>query len=83
MSLTIRAVTMADTSEWVRMRRALLPDETGHEVEARDYFARPRGRSVTLVAERPEGWLAGFVEVGSRDFAEGCESQPVAYIKGW
>ncbi|HJZ59928.1 MAG TPA: GNAT family N-acetyltransferase [Gemmataceae bacterium] len=83
MSLAIRAVTAADVAEWLRMRRVLLPDDPGHDAEARDYFARSRRECVTLVAERRGGGLAGFVEVGSRGFAEGCDSQPVAYIEGW
>ena len=29
------------------------------------------------------GRLAGFVEIGSRSYAEGCESAPVAYLEGW
>jgi aminoglycoside 6'-N-acetyltransferase I len=82
-SLAIREVMAADIPEWLRMRRALLPDESGHNAEVRDYFARPTRDAITLVAERPGGGLAGFVEVGSRGFAEGCESQPVAYIEGW
>ena len=83
MALTIRKLTPADVPEGLRMRRALLPDDPAHEAEARDYFVRPSGEAVTLVAERPGGGLAGFVEVGRRSFAEGCDSQPVAYLEGW
>ena len=36
-----------------------------------------------LVAERDDGTLAGFVEIGSRNYAEGCETSPVAYLEGW
>ena len=36
-----------------------------------------------LVADRGDGCLAGFVEVGSRNFADGCDSTPVAYLEGW
>jgi aminoglycoside 6'-N-acetyltransferase I len=81
--ITIREVMAADAPEWLRMRRALLPDDPSHEAEVRDYFSRFARDAVTLVAERPGGGLVGFVEVGSRSFAEGCESQPVAYIEGW
>lgn len=79
----IREVTAADIPEWLRMWRALLPDDPSHEAEVQDYFARRSPDAMTLVAERPGGGLAGFVEVGSRSFAEGCASQPVAYIEGW
>jgi aminoglycoside 6'-N-acetyltransferase I len=83
MEPVIRALTTADIPEWLRMRRALLPDDPGHDAEARDYFTRSRHEAMTFVAERPDGGLAGFVEVGSRSFAEGCDSQPVAYLEGW
>jgi aminoglycoside 6'-N-acetyltransferase I len=36
-----------------------------------------------LVADRGDGWLAGFVEIGSRNYAEGCETSPIAYLEGW
>lgn len=36
-----------------------------------------------LVADRGDGTLAGFVEIGSRPYAEGCETSPVAYLEGW
>ena len=36
-----------------------------------------------IVADRGNGSLAGFVEVGARNYAEGCASTPVAYLEGW
>jgi aminoglycoside 6'-N-acetyltransferase I len=36
-----------------------------------------------FVAERDGGRLAGFVEVGIRDFAEDCETRDVGYVEGW
>ena len=45
------------------------------------WLARPD--VVVLVAERPEGGLCGFAEVGTRDYGEGCETSPVAYLEGW
>ena len=36
-----------------------------------------------LVADRGDGSLAGFVEIGSRNYAQGCESTPVAFLEGW
>jgi aminoglycoside 6'-N-acetyltransferase I len=82
MSLTVRQVTVADADEWLRMQAALFPgvDNRG-DIAA--YFDNPRSDAVTIVAERPSGGLAGFVEVGTRSYAEGCESQPVAYIEAW
>lgn len=43
-----------------------------------------RADSVVLVAARPGGErLAGFAEVGTRPYADGCESSPVAFLEGW
>ena len=36
-----------------------------------------------LVVDRGDGALAGFVEIGSRNYADGCDSTPVAYLEGW
>jgi aminoglycoside 6'-N-acetyltransferase I len=36
-----------------------------------------------FVAERPEGRLGGFIEVGLRNYADGCDTSPVGYVEGW
>ena len=33
--------------------------------------------------ESTGGGLCGFIEVSLRDYAEGCQTSPVAYIEGW
>jgi len=39
---------------------------------------------IILVAELEKNVLAGFVEVGLRSCAEGCDpSRPVGYVEGW
>ena len=39
--------------------------------------------TATFVIERGESRLGGFIEMGQRDYAEGCETSPVAYVEGW
>ena len=78
----IREAIGSDAAEIHRMRCTLLPDEE-HENETARYFAQRRDDEVILVAISEDGTANGFVEVGSRSFAEGCESSPVAYIEGW
>jgi aminoglycoside 6'-N-acetyltransferase I len=81
----VRRAVVDDVPEWARMRRVLWPQETepgDHEREIRAYF-EDAGAGVTLVAARPSGGLAGFIEVGLRSVAEGCGSSPVPYIEGW
>jgi aminoglycoside 6'-N-acetyltransferase I len=85
--MNIRPVTEADADEWVRMRASLYTDPDPREV--RDWFDATDGAGIhsvgvaVLVADRGDGMLAGFVEIGSRNYAEGCESTPVAYVEGW
>ena len=82
--MTIRPVALGDSAEWLRMRTALWPADD-HDVEIAEFFnsgASPQLAAV-LVAVRPSGGLAGFIELGLRTYAEGCESSPVPYIEGW
>lgn len=80
--MRVREYQPDDHAEWRRMRRALWPEMGASEdAEAADWLARLD--AVTLVAVRPGGGLAGFAEFGTRPWAEGCESGPVAYLEGW
>jgi aminoglycoside 6'-N-acetyltransferase I len=36
-----------------------------------------------FVVERSDGKLGGFLEAGTRKYAEGCKSSPVGFIEGW
>jgi hypothetical protein len=36
-----------------------------------------------FVADRGNGGLGGFLELGQRSLADGCDSSPVAYVEGW
>ena len=36
-----------------------------------------------FIAERADGAAAGFVEVGTRPYADGCDTSPVGYIEAW
>jgi len=82
--MNIRAAAPSDAREWDRMRSALWPSD-GHAAEIEEYF-RTGGSpllTVVFVAERAGGGLAGFLELGLRPYAEGCESSPVPFIEGW
>jgi aminoglycoside 6'-N-acetyltransferase I len=75
----IRPYTSDDYGEWRRMRTALWPSQTEADMAA--WLARCD--TVVIVAERAPGSLCGFVEVGERTNADGCETSPVAYVEGW
>lgn len=85
--MNVRPVEASDRDEWLRMRMTLFPDSRPEEVDAWLENA-DRGGTVdvgvaVLVADRRDGKLAGFVEIGLRSYAEGCTSSPVAFLEGW
>ncbi|HKY97248.1 MAG TPA: GNAT family N-acetyltransferase [Gemmatimonadaceae bacterium] len=80
--MQIRRFETRDWSEWVRMSRALFPAlSDADKLEMQATLARPD--AAVFVLERDEGSLAGFVEVGTRSIADGCETSPVGYIEAW
>ena len=94
--IPVRAPSLEDKDEWLRMRRALWPDcpEEEHLAEIGGYLGGgglpppascgfSTGDIVTFVAERECGGLCGFVEASIRPYAEGVEAQPVGYVEGW
>jgi len=82
-NISICQVIHADKPEWLRMRLALWPEDTPkkHCIEMDEIFA-DRLQSV-FVVKRSNGKLGGFLEAGTRAYAEGCMSSPVGYIEGW
>ena len=81
--VTIRRATPADKPEWLRMRLLLWPFGTaeGFSEDMDGLLADPL--APVIVVERAEGRLGGFLEAGTRKYAEGGESSPVGYIEGW
>jgi aminoglycoside 6'-N-acetyltransferase I len=77
--MNVRRATTADRREYQRMRLALWPDCDESDIDS--WFARDD--AATFLAERPDGSLCGFVEVGSRPYGEDCLTSPVGYIEGW
>lgn len=71
------------------MRAALWPEAELHEL-ARDvslFLTAPETSLPTLqavfVCACETSGLCGFVEVGIRPYAEGCETNRVGYVEGW
>lgn len=77
--MSVRPYEARDRREYQRMREALWPDCS----DADDDSWLAREDATTFVATRDDDSLCGFVEVGARPYAEGCESSPVGYIEGW
>ena len=77
--MRIREYSPTDRRAYQALREKLWPDCSDADNDS--WFARED--ATTFLAERPDGSLCGFVEVGSRPYAEDCESSPVGYIEGW
>jgi hypothetical protein len=65
------------------MTVGLFPDEAVEELIAGMRTFRVRTDAALFVAEREDGSLAGYVEVGERPYADGCATAPVGYIEEW
>ena len=79
----VRPLEPSDWNEWRRMRAALWPDEPSASTDPDMRAWNDRADARVFVAERANGSLCGFVEVGTRPYAEGCETSPVGFIEGW
>jgi aminoglycoside 6'-N-acetyltransferase I len=81
--MNIRRGTSADQTEWLRMRHELWPDVEPEDLLKEMDRILNDPMTPIFVAERPGGRLGGFIETGTRKYAEGCETSPVGYIEGW
>ena len=85
----IRAAVLTDCDELGRMRATLWPEDsaTEHAREAAELITVGRVGTLpvqTLVAQAADGSLIGFLEVGLRSHADGCNpKRPVGFIEGW
>ncbi len=80
--MLIRPVEARDRVEWLRMRQTLWTDDDTLETGVDAHFASPKSDVIVFVAE-DAGKLLGFAEVGTRAYAEGCETSPVGFLEGW
>jgi aminoglycoside 6'-N-acetyltransferase I len=83
---SIRAVTAADTKEWLRMRHALWPEGSlaQHRQDIDRYFAGERREPAqVLIALTADSAPAGFAELSIRNIVDGCATDRVAYLEGW
>jgi aminoglycoside 6'-N-acetyltransferase I len=83
--MDIRRATTDDSAVWLKMRQALWPEgASDHPFEIASYFAgRLRMPLEVLLAFDDAGLPVGFVELSIRPYAEGCDTDSVAYLEGW
>ena len=81
--MQIRRYRDDDWPEWLRMSLLLDPASPQENHESDMHATLGNEDAAVFVVERPNGKLAGYVEVGARGYAEGCMTSPVGYIEAW
>ena len=81
---TIRPLTEADLSEWLRLRQSLW-DELGEEDHKDEMLSiiENSDSQYVAVADMGGGRLAGFLEASIRSHVEDCDTDHVGYLEGW
>ncbi len=85
-NVTCRPVDRGDAAAWVELRLAFWSDAAPgeHAAVVERYFAGTLPEPImTLLAFDARHQPVGFVELSIRAYAEGCESENVAYVEGW
>jgi aminoglycoside 6'-N-acetyltransferase I len=82
--MIVRPVSPADSDAWLELRDALWPSSRReHALEIASHLRDAPEAVECFVAVADEGGeVVGFVEVGLRDYAEGCGTSPVGYLEG-
>src|SRR5205814_2922363 len=81
--MNVRPYRDSDWDAYLRMSVALFPEHSPETLAPGMREFLTRGDGAVFVAERADGSVAGFVEVGTRPYADGCETSPVGYIEAW
>ena len=81
----VRPATPEDSAAWLKLRQALWPEgASDHAFEIASYFAeRMREPLMVLLAFDDAGKPVGLVELNIRNYAEGCDTDQIAYLEGW
>ena len=85
MAVTVRSATRDDAPAWIRMREALWPEyaPAWHATEVDKYFAGVLTMPLEVLVATDDGRAIGFAELSIRPYAEGCETDRVAFLEGW
>jgi aminoglycoside 6'-N-acetyltransferase I len=87
--IRIRNAAPPDVEQLSRLLAELWPESSAeeHERELAPILAGKTAGTLPaafFVAEAADGSLAGFLEVGLRSHADGCDtSHPVGFVEGW
>lgn len=88
-TVSVRPAHPSDAHELAELCALLWPDDSveGHLREVEEKIASRKSGTLPValfVSEDESGGLSGFIEVGLRSHADGCDTaRPVGYIEGW
>jgi aminoglycoside 6'-N-acetyltransferase I len=88
-TIEVRQAEISDQHELARMRELLWPESSLEEHRKEVDAVLRSGMYGTLpmailVSYHEDGTLTGFLEVGLRSHADGCDTaQPVGFVEGW
>jgi aminoglycoside 6'-N-acetyltransferase I len=82
MEFTVRQMGAGDRTIWAEMRVALWPDETPQAATEMTDGLLGDEDVWGLIAEATDGTAIGFAEIAVREYANGCDSRPVAFLEG-
>jgi|SRR5262245_12180918 len=82
--MIVERCTPERLEDWVRMRKALWPDETleQHRRYATSLLGRPDDAIVYLACEESGDSIAFAEATLRRDYVNGCGSSPVGFLEG-
>jgi aminoglycoside 6'-N-acetyltransferase I len=87
--MRIRVAVASDRKQLARLFEALWPESSAEE-HAPELALILEGKQqgnlplAVFVAEEADGALLGFIEVGLRSHADGCDPRvPVGFVEGW
>jgi aminoglycoside 6'-N-acetyltransferase I len=89
MTINVRQAQISDQHEIATMCNLLWPESSieEHRRELNSFLHSGRNGTLPmtiLVSHGEDGALTGFIEVGLRSHADGCDpAQPVGFIEGW
>jgi aminoglycoside 6'-N-acetyltransferase I len=79
----IRPVKSGDRDSWLRMRDALWPSSAENHAGDIDRYFAAEVREPLEVLIAFDDVAIGFIELSIRPYAEGCETDRVAFVEGW
>jgi aminoglycoside 6'-N-acetyltransferase I len=82
MKIIVREMRAEDRAAWASMRAALWPEEDTSVLAQEIGGFLGSDEAWGFIAETADGAPVGFAELAIRNYANGCETQPVPFLEG-